>query len=175
MSNGRNLFIVCRNKNGYSDRIAVLVFAMKQRLAASVQLTEYGKSLEKNDIKRLKGLLASVLTADFIADPKSGFAAEPFYITVPEKQDEKDRCIHLHCFGAVFSIKTGNSAQGNAVRVINFIQKSDEYHKKIKAGCEILEAKIAADKNTTKKSGVYDSRIDELQNKRNELFQIINH
>lgn len=82
MSKGRNLFIVCRNKNGYSDRIAVLVFAIK---------------------------------------------------------------------------------------------KSDEYHKKIKAGCEILEAKIAADKNTIKKSGVYDSRIDELQNKRNELFQIINH
>ena len=56
---------------------------------------------------------------------------------------------------------------------INFIKKSDEYQKK--AGCEILEAKIAADKNTIKKSGVYDSRIDELQNKRNELFQIINH
>ena len=125
MSKGRNLFIVCRNKNGYSDRIAVLVFAMKQRLAASVQLTEYGKSLEKNDIKRLKGLLASVLTADFIADPKSGFAAEPFYITVPEKQDEKDRCIHLHCFGAVFSIK--NRQFGSRQR-----SESDKFHQKIR-------------------------------------------
>lgn len=144
------------------------------RVSASEQLEKYSKNLSKDDIQKIKEALTPVLTSAFIAEPKSKYEYGPFTVTVPEKQPEKDRYIHLNCFGAYFPIKTGNSAGGNATRIINFIKKSGEYYKEISKTCESLSVKLAADKETASQKGKYDLRIQTLQKEYNKLFRKIN-
>ena len=146
----------------------------KARKSASEQLMAYSEKLGNDDYQKLKELLAPVITPGFIDNPESSFVSEPFAVTVPVKQPEKDKYIHLNCFGAYFPIKTSNSASGNATRVINFIKKSAEYHKEISKTCERLAVKLVADKETASRIGKYDSRIQTLQKKYDELFRKIN-
>ena len=135
---------------------------------------KYSEKLKKDDYQKIKELLTPVITPGFIENPESSFVSEPFTLTVPVTQPEKDRYINLNCFGAYFPIKTSGSASGNATRVINFIKKSGEYYKEIRKTCESLSVKLAADKETAERAGKYDSRIRDLKMEYDELFRKIN-
>ncbi|MBR3439350.1 MAG: sce7726 family protein [Clostridia bacterium] len=146
----------------------------RTRMSAAEKLMKYSEKLKKDDYQKIKELLTPVITPGFIENPESSFVSEPFTLTVPVTQPEKDRYINLNCFGAYFPIKTSGSASGNATRVINFIKKSGEYYKEIRKTCESLSVKLAADKETAERAGKYDSRIRDLKMEYDELFRKIN-
>ena len=143
---------------------------MKSRMGAAKKLAEYSKGLNKEEFKQLKQQFVAALNKEAAGISENRWVSDVFSVIIPDRQSEKEIYMHLNCYGASFPIKAGKSAEGNATRLINFINKSKVYLENIKKSYETLSLKISADKKTVQEKGNYDSRIQNLQKEYNKLF-----
>ena len=128
------------------------------------------KFCEFYEFKQLKQQFVAALNKEAAGISENRWVSDVFSVIIPDRQSEKEIYMHLNCYGASFPIKAGKSAEGNATRLINFINKSKVYLENIKKSYETLSLKISADKKTVQEKGNYDSRIQNLQKEYNKLF-----
>ena len=152
------------------------IAAISRRYLAAVvtqnSISKYGKEDRHAAMKELEG----VLTPDFIygkSDIRS-YKVLCFTLVPPREQSEKKPFVILWSGGEDYTVETGDSPDGNARRVMNFIISFGKQVDKIGEGKRALYARLAEIREILKKpDDTNRCRLREAEAELSELKRLI--
>ena len=118
----------------------------------------------ENDYKSLKSALSEMLKPKLISINNNRIGrAWGFIFTTPEKQSDKKKILIITRNNTSYILETGDSAVGNAQRVINFLKGFEEYLGKMKTRVEDNKDKISRMNNQMTEENPYKVQAYELE------------
>ncbi len=156
-----------QRKKGLSiSKLETRITTLEQRYSITVKNAQYLLAYTKEDISKAYQYLKDALSPDIIWGEKKlpiGLNCLGFNIQFPDRQNYKKPFLYLERLGARYEVCMGDSASGNARRLINFIKSFSDLPEKITQEKENLTATLNSYKTSLTNVNPYIEDIQCLQ------------
>lgn len=147
------------------------------RYLTSWQTEKRLKGISEQTFKMVYREIEDVFTEDVVKMKDSlsqDFSILGFKVVFPDKQDENNPYIQLEVSGAQYTVFLGNSAKGNARRIINMLKNFEKTTAKSKKALDdAIRRREDLEKMLKQESGVYTQKLAELEREVTELKSLI--
>ena len=135
------------------------------------------KSISEKEFKQAYNEIENIFTEDIVKKKKTlpkDFTILNFSIVFPEQQDEDKPYIYLEEASEKYVVMLGESAKGNARRIINVIKSFDKIREQIlKNISESIKRKEDLELALKQEDVVYIQKLSELEKEVEELKALI--
>lgn len=135
---------------------------LENRYAAGVENARHIHTFSEADYQQAYDTLKTVLPASALngtTEFHKDLQVLGFQLSLPDTQDSEHPILLLGREQAEYAVKTGNSAHGNARRILNFLKQFDNLLGDLTQQMEKLKQEIAAYKEMQKQENPYNAQI----------------